>query len=184
MTTIKINDLDRDRLKHKLNNEVVKRILIKYFVEHGYIDTFELPINPIKTQDIVEAHPALDTKLEIVPYVVSIDPTTNRATIGWNLFVLGNQRMFLGETIHGDLRALAAQIRMGPITEGSMMGTRRCTTPLRIITFIDRCLSSSEYGYVDLSITQQTRQPRLARPTGLSTSMAGQPYGRASNGGV
>jgi hypothetical protein len=179
-----MNDLDRDKLKFTLNIDVARRMLIKYFIDKDkkFAESFDLPVNPIELQDMNMTGTGLDTKIEIIPHVINIDPATSRARIGWNLFVLGHQRMYIGETLHGNLMSLAAQIRAGTITDGTVVGTRRCTTPKRIVAFVERVLLQSEDGYVDLTINQQFKSPKLMKPTGMSSNMSGSFYTRSSYG--
>lgn len=179
-----MNDIDRDKTKHAANTEVVRRMLIKYFMEKGFSESFDRAVNPILIQDLPYANFGLDTKVEIEPHAIRIDPTTSFATIGWNLFVLGTQRMYLGETSHDNLMDLARQIRTGQINNTASISSRRCTTPRRIIYFIERCLGQSDAGYVDLTPRSRppARKPRAARPAAMAGSMSGQFYTRSGYG--
>lgn len=156
-----MNDLQRARIRHAANNEVVRRMLISYFITRGFTESFDRAINPATIQDLPYVNPGLDTKIEIEPHALDIDPTTGRAVMGWNLFVLGNQRMFLGETHHHNLVELARQIKQGQIQQSAITGMRRCTTPRRIITFVERVLNRNDAGYVD--VTPRDR-PMATRP--------------------
>lgn len=175
-----MNDLQRARVKHAANNEVVRRMLIKYFIDRGYADSFDKAVNPIMMQDLPYVNSGLDTKIEIEPYAIEIDPTTSKATLGWNMFVLGNQRIFLGETQHQNLLDLARQIKQGQIQVESILGTRRCTTPKRIITFIERTLHNSNAGYVDVTPRNSpvSPRPRSNKPMGRAGGQESQFYTR------
>jgi hypothetical protein len=100
------------------------------------------------------------------------------------MFVLGNQRIYLGETGHDNLSELARQIRTGQISPETITSARRCTTPRRIITFIERVLSDHDAGYVDLTprMRPTSRTPRIARPAALASTMSGQFFSRSSFG--
>jgi len=163
-----MHDMQRARVRHAANTEAVRRMLIKYFMDRGFAESFDKSVNPVTIQDLPIANAGLDTKIEIEPYAQEIDPTTSRATLGWNMFVLGNQRIFLGETHHANLLDLARQIKAGQIIPETILGTRRCTTPRRIITFIERVLRDRTGGYVDLSPRNNTMatRPRAFRPLG------------------
>lgn len=171
-----MNEISRLRIKHAANADIVRRKLIQYFMENGF-DSFDKSVNPAALQ-VMPEETGLYTKLEIVPHAVEIDPSTGRGVLGWNLFVLGNQRMYLGETIHESLTELARQIRTGSgINPAS---TKRCTTPRRIITFITRTLGKHYGGYVDLDTPLNPHLMRRTayRPTGYASSQ-GQWFSKA-----
>lgn len=180
---MRMSDLQRDHLRRELNAESVRRLLIKYFVERGYTN-FDRPANPTMIQDLTLTIPYLETKLDIEPHALEIDPTTGKAILGWNLFVLGNQRLFLGETMHANLSELARQIKNNQIIIEDLSACRRCTTPRRIINFIERTLSKSLGGYVDLTDTGQqfSAIPKNLRLVGTATSQIGSMYTRAGYG--
>jgi hypothetical protein len=180
----KMNDLQRTRVRQAANTEAVRRMLIKYFSDRGYTESFDKAINPINIQDMPFANVGMDTKLEIEPHAIEIDPTTSRATLGWNMFVLGNQRIFLGETQHQNLLELARQIKSGQILADAIVGTRRCTTPRRIIMFIERVLNGRNSGYIDISPRdrQMSGKPRPYRPLGGGSNQESSYYTRAGYG--
>ena len=150
-----------DRLKHKLNTEVVRRMLIQYFRAKGFNETFNRNVYPAMLQDLTKVLPLLATKVEVEPHTVEVDPTTGRAILGWNLFVLGNHRMYLGETYHRNLTQLAKQIQAGQlmIPEGEEGGAnaRHQSTARQVVNFITRVLAKSESGYVDLNGPEQSQ---------------------------
>jgi len=141
-------------------------MLVSYFIKKGFSESFERRLNPIMVQDLPLAVLGMDSKMEVEPHALSIDPTTSRAVLGWNLFVLGNQRMFLGETHHENLLELARQIRTGQILPEAASMTRRETTPKRLIAFVTRVLGKHDAGYVDLTPTTRpmATQPANFRP--------------------
>lgn len=176
-----IDSYSVDKFKHVLNTEVVRRLLIKYFSDKGYGQSFDRQMYPAVIQDLPLVIPVLSNKIEIVPYATEIDTAMGRAILGWNLFVLGNQRMYLGETYHNSLHDLARQIRSGIVrtAEGGCNTARRQTTPRRVIAFITRVLGNHESGYVDLNpSTQPLRAP--GEPYAAKASMAGMPQQFAS----
>lgn len=179
-----MNDLDRAKIHHAANTEAVRRTLIKYFLERNFKESFDKAVNPVSIQDMPYMNLGLENKIEIEPHAVEIDPTTSRATLGWNLFVLGNQRMYLGETYHANLIDLARQIKSGQILPETTITTKRCTTPRRIIHFIERVLSNSQGGIVDLAPTDRRMalKPRPYRPMGHPSSQEGQFYTRSGYG--
>ena len=141
------------KIKHKLNTEAVRRMLIEYFVEKG-ITNFDTLLYPATIQDLPMRIPQLSTKAEITPHCQNIDAITNEAKLGWNLFVLGTQRMYLGETHHTDLVGLAQTLQSGAILNDDKNATRQ-TTPRRIIHFITSVLGKVEGGYCNLAPGQQ-----------------------------
>jgi hypothetical protein len=65
------------------------------------------------------------------------------------MFVLGNQRMYLGETHHTNLLELAQTLKSGSMIADDKNATRQ-TTPRRVIHFITGILGKLEGGYVNL----------------------------------
>lgn len=144
---------DIDKLKHISNTEVIRRLLIKYFIDKGFNESFDRQLYPSIVQDLPLAIPALSSKVEVIPHAVDVDNLSNRAVIGWNLFVLGNHRMYLGETVHNDLAGLATQINSGIFTVNESCVAKKQTTPRRVIHFLTRILGNLESGFVDLRPT-------------------------------
>jgi hypothetical protein len=171
-----------DKMKHLSNTEVVRRLLIKYFMDKGFTESFDRQLYPSVVQDLPLAIPILMDKIEIEPFAENIDALSSRATLGWNLFVLGNHRMFLGNTEHNDLSALARQIRSGVIMPEGVSSARRQTTPRRVVAFITRVLSNHEGGYVNLM--PSTKQMVPGEPYQARGAMSGVPnqFGRAGYG--
>jgi hypothetical protein len=141
-----------DKLKHALNTDVVRRMLVRYFRDKDFNESFDRLVYPAILQDLPMALPVLTSKVEVEPHAREVDPNTGKAVLGWNLYVLGTHRMYLGETYHRDLAELARQIQAGliMIPEGAGTSARRQSTPRQIINFITRVLSRHEFGYVDL----------------------------------
>ncbi len=173
-----LDSLSIDNIKHISNTEVVRRLLIKYFIDKGFDRSFDRQMYPALVQDLPMVIPSLGTKVEIVPHSKDIDSALNRAVLSWNLFVLGSHRMYLGDTYHNDLRDLARQIRMGCIKVPDGIGTfataRRQTTPKRVIVFITRVLGDNESGYIDLNpTTMPSRAP--GEPFSARQTLMGMP---------
>jgi len=154
-----------DKIKHVSNTEVIRRLLIKYFIDKGFAESFDRQLHPSLIQDLPAVIPMLMNKLEVVPYAEEVDTSIGKAKIGWNLFVLGNQRMYLGETHHNNLKDLARQIHTGLIMPEGASSARKQTTPRRIVSFITRVLGNHTAGFVDLS------------PSAIPASDQGQLYG-------
>lgn len=155
-----------DLIKHKSNTDVIRRLLIKYFMDKGFVESFDRQMYPSLIQDLPMVIPSLSNKLEIVPHAEDIDASVGKAVLGWNLFILGSKRMYLGETYHSNLQDLSRQIKSGIILvpEGGAATARRQTTPRRIITFITRILGDCKSGYIDLN------------PSGQAAKAPGEPY--------
>jgi hypothetical protein len=163
---------DIDKIKHITNVETVRRKLIRYFINKGFVDSFDRLVYPPMLQDLpLDPEVCLFNKVEVVPYAAEIDTSLGRAILGWNLFVLGSNRMFLGETFHNNLNDLARQIKSGVITRSAngRAGARRQTTVYKIIMFITKVLTEHEAGYVVLDppsrIPKQPGEPYAARQT-------------------
>jgi len=121
MTTLNVKV--KNRLKKALQEELVKRLLIKYFKEKSLDET---PIYPPSIFDLPFRIPELLSAVEVVPFVEQMDPMTNVVTIGWNLFVLGTNRMFLGTSTHTNLMEFRRSIS-GPVQSTNMPSSRKKT---------------------------------------------------------
>lgn len=165
-----------DKIKHLSNTDVVRRLLIKYFIDKGFTESFDRQMYPSLIQDLPMIIPSISNKIEVIPHAQDVDPSMGKAVLGWNMFVLGNQRMYLGETYHNNLQDLARQVKSGVILipEGGHANARRQTTPRRVIAFISRVLSDSQAGYVDLAPTAMPPSPP-GEPYAAKNSMMGMP---------
>lgn len=142
-----MDDIVIDKIRKQLNNELVRRLLIKYFYGKGFSESFDLKVYPPSMQDIIEIVPELNGKVEVVPTAEEIDPISGYARLGWNLFVLGNKRMFLGYTEHSNLSDLVRATGQGPVISEKRISSKE-TTPRKIIAFICRILENSENGVI------------------------------------
>ena len=130
-----------------LNKELMRRMLIKYFFDKGFKEDMGGRVYPPTIQDLIISIPQLVGKIEVQPHVEDINPMTGVVTLGWNLFVLGNKRMYLGESSHVNLREIQSVI-YGPMqSEGVRSIEYR--SPKRIVSFIVDVLAASRSG--DLS---------------------------------
>lgn len=176
-----MDSTDIDKIKHVTNTEVIRRLLVKYFIDKGFENSFDRQLYPSIIQDLPFVIPVLSNKVEVTPHAEDIDSINGKARIGWNLFVLGNKRMYLGETFHNNLRDLARQIFSGNILppNNETRSARKQTTPRHVITFITRVLGDHDSGYVDLSPSANP-QRRPGDGFGSRLSMMGMPqqYGR------
>lgn len=166
---------DIDRVKHLANTEAIRRLLIRYFIDKGFEKSFDRQLYPAALQDLTAAIPVLASKIEIVPQVLELDIGLNRAVLGWNLFVLGNRRMYLGDTFHNNLQDLARMIRQGAIAPpGDGPVARRQTTPKKVVMFISKVLSSCEAGYVFLA-TPTRDVKNVGEPLAHKQTLMGMP---------
>ena len=154
-----------DKLRFALNNDVAERLVLRYFMSKGFDKTqLDRLVYPPILQDMPFAITEMSDKIEIIPHVESVDPVSDTAQLGWNLFVLGTHRCYLGESFHNGLKLLALQLQHGQVIAEDQMATRQ-TTPRRIIKFISQVLMSHSAGYVNLTpriVPLQTGQPRAS----------------------
>jgi hypothetical protein len=138
------NDYLQEKVRAALNQELIRRLLNRYFVQKGYNlgEDFDKKIYPPILQDMPVQIPQMLGKLEVEPYAEDINPNTGVYKLGWNLYVLGNQRMSLGFSTHANLSEVRTAIA------GPMSATSRGTfsTPRRIVNFITKVLSTSKQG--------------------------------------
>lgn len=97
-----MDNLTKKQLLKTLQKEFVRRNLIQYFESKGY-DNFLIKPYPPSLMDITERINVLDGVIEVEHYLEDINVKNNMIKVGWNLFVLGNQRAFLGHTTHQNL---------------------------------------------------------------------------------
>ena len=173
-----------DNIKHVTNTEVVRRLLIHYFVQKGFSESFDRMLYPSLMQDLPMMIPQLSNKIEVKPHVVELDPAVGRAILGWNLFALSNHRMYLGESHHDDLVDLSRQINNG-IIESPQSGygaARRQSTPRKIVSFIIRVLSGHSNGYINLTGSTGNNVEYPHRAKGLMMGQANQFFTKSGYG--
>ncbi len=98
-----------------LEKEWLRRLMIRYFMMQNITD-FDEKVYPPDLMDLPMQVPELIDKIEIVPYSINADPNWGLVKTGWNLFILGNQRMDLGYTYHTS----PMEIRPGGKKSGKM----------------------------------------------------------------
>ena len=118
-------------------------------------DDFDRLVYPPLVQDLPFMIPEMASVVEVIPYTRNIDLFQDTAQLGWNLFVLGSQRQYLGETHHYNLQELAMQITQGQILSEDRQATHQ-VTPRSIIHFVTRILGSHQGGH--LNLTPRTNQ--------------------------
>jgi len=135
------------KIKRKLQRELIKRELNQFFAIKGYADNMRSPLYPPLSADLPIACPNLFNRCEIIPHSESVDIATGVHKIGWNLFVLGTNRLNLGYTSHTSatdvLRATRGEA-------DSHLPADMMTTPDRVIDFILKILDNSKSGYIEL----------------------------------
>ena len=100
-----------------------------------------------------------------------------------DLFVLGERRMYLGETYHSGLSHLAQMLMSGQVVAESSEATRQ-TTPRRVVHFITSVLKQVESGYVDLNpkVIPNIMSNNMANRLGNNMGMANQFFTRSGYG--
>lgn len=136
-----------NNIRRTLNIELVRRLLIRYFYDKGFNESFDMRVYPPALMDIVDRVPELDNKVEICPFAVEMDPMSGFARLGWNLFALGNQRFFLGYSEHASLAELAHSKGQGPTLVENRVSMSEAT-PRQVIAFVTRTLGNSEQGMI------------------------------------
>lgn len=165
-----MNIILTNRIKRKLQRELIKRKLVEFFMAKGY-ENFDMPLYPPSAYDLPARVPELYTRCEVVPIVEETDTTLGTVKLSWNLFVLGTQRMNLGSTVHSG----QADIVRAIVGEPNMELPSECiATPKKVIEFILKILEGSKTGFVELPanfqippgaltqpLTSQSRSPRM-----------------------
>ena len=148
------------RIKHKIQEELVRRELIQFFMAKGY-DNFDMPLYPPSAYDLPARVPRLFTRCEIVPTVEETDLTLGTVRLSWNLFCLGTQRMNLGSTTHTGQSDIVKAIVGEPNEE---LPSEFVTTPKKVIEFIVKVLKNSKSGFVELPPNFQVPPGALTMP--------------------
>lgn len=167
-----------ERLRYALNAEYIRRNLIKYFLDKGFTDTFKKTVYPPMLQDITTKMPELASKVEIQPFVKETHPATGQVTIGWNLFVFGQNRMELGDSTHNNMADLMRS-NYGP-TPTSLSTNMK--TPKEIIDHIVRVLKGDKMGLVKAAPQSPLPEPprNVNRPK-LGPSQSSSYYEKRKN---
>lgn len=114
-----MDNIAKNSLLRILQKEFIRRNLIKYFEEKGYNNFLVKPYPPTMLDLVDEDNSDI---LEIKYYLEDINMKNNTIKFGWNLFLLGNKRIFLGYTNHRNLAEVESsknnidQFHDGPIT--------------------------------------------------------------------
>jgi len=150
-----------------LNQELIRRLLIQYFSTKGFNESFDKLVYPPLMVDLVSRIPRLNGKVEVTAFVQDIDPLSGAVKLGWNLFVLGTRRMYLGESTHTSLAEITGQITT---VENSNI-TPSYATPKRIVEFITKVLGRSKNG--DISSSRGRVTSRSVYPAGTGENSSG-----------
>jgi hypothetical protein len=97
-----MDNTTKSTLVKTLQKEFVRRKLVQYFESKGY-DNFQVNAYPPSIVDIMERIDALNGIVEINHNLEDVNIQNNDIKLAWNLFVLGNNRAFLGYTTHQSL---------------------------------------------------------------------------------
>lgn len=108
-----------------MQKEYIRRNLIKYFSEKGY-DNFLVKPYPPSVADIGGNLDSLNGFIEVQNFLEDVNIYNNSVKVGWNIFVLGNKRIFLGYTIHEKISDIEREVNTikqhdGPITIKSII---------------------------------------------------------------
>ena len=138
------------RLEHRLGKEITTKALKEYMAQHGY-GNGNLLVFPPSINDI-GLQPDTFKKVELVPFPKDTDPTSNGVVVGWNLFVLGTNRLYLGSTIHGSMAELKGGV-------GNEVGANLEKTAAEIVDFIVNILDDNEDGFKRFPMDGSMSQP-------------------------
>lgn len=155
-----MNTLLTSRIKRQLQRELMRRKLIEYFVNKGF-ENFDLPLYPPACYDMPVKIPNLYTRVEVIPSVEETDTTLGTVKLGWNLFVLGTNRKFLGETTHTGETDIVRAVMGAP--DKDIVADFKCT-PNDVMRFILKILDGSKSGYLELPSNFQVPPGALTLP--------------------
>jgi len=124
---------------------VMVRKQLNEYLEKKEINSGDL-IYPPAIQDLQESIPDISNRVEITPFMEEMDPTTGAIKIGWNLFVLGINRKFLGYTVHESLDELKRPSPSKKALENSLC----YTTGEDVVGFIVETLQKYDDEHISL----------------------------------
>ena len=160
-----MDDLTLNHIHVKLNKVIIRRLLARYFVQLGFDKNPTARVYPPLLGSIDGDVPQLSGMVEVVPSVKKADPISGRISIVWNLFVLGNNRLYLGTTDHDEMSESG-------IIGGTSGPAKYEKTPVDIINFIEETLSKSDSGQVNIHAARPWGSINKAR-NGMQIDMSG-----------
>lgn len=172
------NDNLSKKIETVLSKELVKNKIHSYFEAKGFDKESEQTIYPPIMSNMQFDIPELFDKIEVKPYSIDIDPTTGIIRLGWNLFVLGQFRMYLGESQHTTLQDIRSAA-MGGIDVQAPNGNKGVATPMAITKFVIDILSNTKGGLdINLEINN-FNQPNAAISRTLASPTSSGSYSRS-----
>lgn len=104
-----MDNITKSQIVEVLQKEYLRRILTQYFMEKGF-DNFMVKPYPPVFLDLLDRLPMLDGLIEVESYLNDINVKTNDLNIGWNIFVLGSKRIFIGYTNHASMSEIQSNL--------------------------------------------------------------------------
>lgn len=139
--------MDKSTLKKAITNDVLKKDLVQYFINKVERDGLDTTHSPILWQDLLDTMPYLNGYIELIPHNEYLNVAKDEINIGWNIFVLGIQRMYIGSTKHKHLKKTASEFKTGYISPTKYYDSN--VTPRQIIAFICRVIKDSNLTHID-----------------------------------
>ena len=132
-----------NNIRNILGIVAIKKNISEY-LEHKEIKPGAF-VYPPSIQDI-QTIPEISNRVELVPFMEELDPASGFVKVGWNLFVLGTNRKFLGYTVHESLDDLN---RPEP-TKKSMEQSLCYATGIEVLNFIIETLQKYNEDHISL----------------------------------
>jgi len=130
-----------NNIRHILDISNIKN-QINEFIKTNEIATESLLYPPSLSNLLV-----ISDKIELVPFMEELDPSGGNFRAGWNLFVFGTNRKFLGYTTHQTID----ELQQSEPSEYSMQNSLCETTWGEVIDFIVETMQKYEDGPTSLS---------------------------------
>jgi len=102
-------------------------------------------VYPPLIQDI-QCIPEISNRIELIPHMEELDPASGNIKVGWNLFVLGTNRLELGYTIHESF----SDLKQPEPSKKGMENSLCYTTGEEILNFITKTLQKYDEDHVSL----------------------------------
>lgn len=136
-----LSDTQINYINSRLTGTLIRRKMVRYFVDKGLAEEIDNKVSPLDLVDLSAAVPEISDRIELVPHIKDINPQSGHGKVGWNLFVDGSKRMYLGQIEYSDMSEFARQLSSGQggfILPDGKSHSYLETTPRKIIAFVVR----------------------------------------------
>jgi len=151
-------------IKKIIQMEIIRKNLKDYFKSLG-LDDDDILYPPL-IRNMPMQVPMIGSKLEVVPFVKEIDPATKFVKLGWNLFVYGTDRKFLGYSVHESFANLDTIVNNDFIFNDLDTNVSVGDVIEFIVGTIEKKKADNNFNYPIVQPTTNICMPRTPDPVG------------------